>query len=104
MPYHVNKADFDSLVEKAVEGLPEEFKQYFTNITIMVEDYPSKEDKKLAGSKGLLLGLFKGVPYTSKGGFFNIPYPLPDKIILFRKILKASVHQKKSSLNKLQKY
>jgi len=26
MPYHVKRTDFDSLVEKAVEGLPEEFK------------------------------------------------------------------------------
>jgi len=27
MPYHVKRTDFDSLVEKAVEELPEEFKQ-----------------------------------------------------------------------------
>jgi len=26
MPYHVKRTDFDNLVEKAVEGLPEEFK------------------------------------------------------------------------------
>ena len=103
MPYHVNKADFDSLVEKAVEGLPEEFKQYFTNITIMVEDYPSKEDKKLAGSKSLLLGLFKGVPYTRKGGFFNIPYPLPDKIILFQKNIESFCSSEKELIEQITK-
>ena len=54
MPYRVSKTDFDSLVEKAVAALPEEFKKYFTNITIMIEDYPSEEDKKGTGSKGLL--------------------------------------------------
>jgi hypothetical protein len=26
MPYHVARTDFDTLVEKAVEGSPEEFK------------------------------------------------------------------------------
>lgn len=103
MPYHVNKADFDSLVEKAVEGLPEEFKQYFTNITIMVEDYPSKEDQKLAGSKGLLLGLFKGIPYTRKGGFFNIPYPLPDKIILFQKNIESFCSSEKELIEQITK-
>ena len=89
MSYRVNRSDFDALVEKAVEKLPNEFKNYFTNITIMVEDYPSTEDKNLTSSKGLLLGLFKGVPYTRKGGFFNIPYPLPDTIILFQKNIES---------------
>ena len=103
MSYHVARTDFDSLVEKAVEGLPEEFKQYFTNITIMVEDYPSKEDKKLAGSKALLLGLFKGVPYTRKGGFFNIPYPLPDKIILFQKNIETLCSSEKELIEQIAK-
>jgi predicted Zn-dependent protease with MMP-like domain len=89
MPYHVSRTDFDSLVEKAVEGLPEEFKQYFTNITVMVEDYPTGEDKSLVRSKGLLLGLFRGVPYTRKKNFFTIPYPLPDKIMLFQKNIES---------------
>jgi predicted Zn-dependent protease with MMP-like domain len=51
MPYRVSRTDFDSLIEKAVEELPEEFKKYFSNITIMIEDYPSGEDKMLVSSK-----------------------------------------------------
>jgi predicted Zn-dependent protease with MMP-like domain len=103
MPYHVTRTDFDSLVEKAVEGLSEEFKNYFSNITIMVEDYPSKEDKKLAGSKGLLLGLFKGVPYTRKRGFFDIPYPLPDKIMLFQKNIESLCSSEKELIEQITK-
>ncbi len=101
MPYHVTRTDFDSLVEKAVEGLPEEFKKYFTNMTIMVEDYPSKEDKKLAYSKGLLLGLFRGVPYTKKGGFFTIPYPLQDKIVLFQKNIEGICSSEKELIEQI---
>ncbi|MFZ6016926.1 MAG: metallopeptidase family protein [Nitrospirota bacterium] len=85
MPYRVARIYFERLVERAVEELPEEFKKYFTNMTIIIEDYPSKEDCNLTGSGGLLLGLFRGVPYTRKGGFFDIPYPIPDKIILFQR-------------------
>ena len=93
MPYH----------EKAVENLPEEFKQYFTNITIMVEDYPSTEDKKLIRSKELLLGIFRGIPYTRKGGFFNVPYPLPDKIILFQKNIESLCSSEKELIEQISK-
>jgi predicted Zn-dependent protease with MMP-like domain len=103
MPYHVKRTDFDNLVEKAVEGLPEEFKQYFTNITVMAEDYPTGEDKSLAGSKGLLLGLFRGVPYTKKGSFFNIPYPLPDKIVLFQKNIESLCSSEKELIEQITK-
>jgi predicted Zn-dependent protease with MMP-like domain len=103
MPYRVERADFDRLVEKAVEGLPEEFKQYFTNITIMVEDYPSKEEKSLAGSKGLLLGLFRGVPYTRKKSFFTIPYPLPDKIVLFQRNIESLCSSEKELIEQITK-
>ena len=103
MPYHIDRSDFDSLVEKAVEKLPEQFKNYFTNITIMVEDYPSPEDKKLTASKGLLLGLFKGVPYTGKGGFFNIQYPLPDTIILFQKNMESLCSSERELIEQITK-
>ena len=103
MPYHISRTDFDAVVEKAVEKLPEEFKNYFTNITIMVEDYPSSEDKKLTSSKGLLLGLFKGVPYTRKGGFFNIQHPLPDTIILFQKNIESLCSSEKELIEQITK-
>lgn len=89
MPYRVSKNDFDRLVKQALEELPEEFRKYFTNITVIVEDHPARENRRITGSKGLLLGLFRGVPYTSKGGFFDIPYPMPDKIILFQRNIES---------------
>ncbi|MDH5202670.1 MAG: metallopeptidase family protein [Nitrospirota bacterium] len=89
MPYRVSKNDFDKLVEKAIEELPEEFRKYFINITVIVEDQPSRAGRRLTGSKELLLGLFRGVPYTIKGGFFDIPYPMPDKIILFQRNIES---------------
>ena len=103
MPYHISRTDFDAVVEKAVEKLPDEFKEYFTNITIMVEDYPSGEDKNLTSSRGLLLGLFKGVPYTKKGGFFTIPHPLPDTIILFQKNIESLCSTEKELIEQITK-
>lgn len=85
MPYRVSRHDFDALVEESIKELPPEFKKLLTNILIIVEDYPPRDDKKIGGSKGLLLGLFEGVPYTEKGSLLDMPYPSPNKITLFQK-------------------
>lgn len=103
MPYRVARTEFERLVERAVEELPEEFKKYFTNMTIIIEDHPSKEDRNLAGSRGLLLGLFRGVPYTRKGGFFDIPYPMPDKIILFQRNIENLCLSEKELIEQITK-
>jgi len=90
MPFRVSRQDFEMLVEKALERLPEKYRKYFLNIAITVEDYPGEEDAEhLTSKKELLLGLFRGVPYPGKGGFFEIPHPLPDKIILFQKNIET---------------
>lgn len=85
MPYRTSRGDFEKHVEAALKTLPEEYRKYFENITIIIEDQPDTEDIGGLKAKGLLLGLFTGVPYPHKRGFFEIPYPLPDKIILFQK-------------------
>jgi len=86
MAFRVTREDFERIVEKALNTLPEEYRTFLTNITLTIEDYPSKEDAgRLKTRKELLLGLFSGVPYPSKGGFFDIPHPLPDTIILFQR-------------------
>ena len=90
MAYRVDREEFESLVEEALETLPGVYRDYFTNITVIVEDYPDKEKRsRLTSGKELLLGLFTGVPYPGKGGFFEIPHPLPDKIILFQKNIET---------------
>lgn len=104
MAYKTSREKFESLVEKAVETLPEEYIKYFSNITIIVEDYPGPEDtKRLDLGGGLLLGLFSGVPYPHKGGFFDVPYPMPDKIILFRKNIEKISSSEEELVEEIQK-
>ena len=86
MAFRVNRERFRELAESALERLPEEYRKYFMNITISVEDYPCREDaERLNLKRNRLLGLYSGVPHTDKGGFFTIPYPLPDRIILYQR-------------------
>src|SRR5512146_2745127 len=104
MAHRTSRERFEELVDRAVETLPEEYTRYFGNITIIVEDYPGAEDTKRFGKgRGLLLGLFSGVPYPRKGGFFEIPYPLPDKITLFQKNIEAMVSSEDELIEQIQK-
>lgn len=104
MAYKTSREKFENLVEKAVETLPEEYIKYFSNITIIVEDYPGPEDtKRLDPGGGLLLGLFSGVPYPHKGGFFDVPYPMPDKIILFQKNIEKISSSEEELVEEIQK-
>jgi predicted Zn-dependent protease with MMP-like domain len=89
MAFRINRERFEQLVEEALRTLPEEFKEYFSNITVIVEDYPSREDaRSTAVPRDELLGLFRGVAYPERGGFLDIPPPLPDVIALFQKNLE----------------
>jgi predicted Zn-dependent protease with MMP-like domain len=104
MAYRTSRENFEALIEKALEELPEEFAGYFTNITITAEDYPSAEDAgRVNANRGLLLGLFSGVPYPRKGGFFDIPYPLPDRIILFQKNIEAICSTERELIDQIRK-
>lgn len=103
MSIRTSKEHFESLVEKALETLPEEYKKYFTNITIIIEDYPDIKDKKHLKKNEFLLGLFNGVPYPKKNSFFDIPYPLPDKITLFQKNIESICSNENELIEQVQK-
>ncbi len=102
--YGVSREHFERLVETAMETLPEEYKKYFINITVIVEDYPGREDmRRLSVKKEHLLGLFSGVPYPQKKGFFDIPYPLPDRIVLFQKNIERICSSEQELVGQIQK-
>ena len=104
MSFRISREDFEKLAEKALETLPVEYRKYFTNITITVEDYPSNEDAgRVNARRENLLGLFSGVPHPGKGGFFEIPYPLPDRIILFQKNIESICSTENELIEQIQK-
>ena len=74
---------FESLVARAVEDLPEEFRDRLDNIDIVVEDRPAAGQLKTVGlaSGQTLLGLYEGVPRTRRDIYYGmVP---PDKITIF---------------------
>ena len=84
----MNLDNFERLVHKALQQIPESLSAYLNNVDIVVEDWPSRD--VLAGhtvdEDELLLGLYEGVPLTEREEYSMV---LPDKITLFQKSIET---------------
>lgn len=80
---------FLELVNEAIDGLPDKFKEALHNIDIDVEEWPDPGLlKKLGYGKGrLLLGLYQGVPLTRRRRW-SIPV-MPDRIVIYKGPIEA---------------
>jgi predicted Zn-dependent protease with MMP-like domain len=78
MPVEMERADFEVLVDQALDGIPDELAQLVRNVVVLVEDDPPPDDPTL-------LGLYDGVALTERYGDFGME--LPDRIFIFRKPL-----------------
>jgi predicted Zn-dependent protease with MMP-like domain len=81
---------FEEYVKRALEKLPEEFRDRMDNIAISVEPYPSREDLRSVGvsNKHHLLGIFRGIPFNSVSPFYSGPV-MPSEIVLFQMNIEA---------------
>jgi predicted Zn-dependent protease with MMP-like domain len=77
----VEPGRFEEMVTEALDGLPEELGRLMSNVAVTVEHRP--------GPPGLL-GLYEGVPLTSRTtGYAGV---LPDRITIYRQAICASCH------------
>jgi predicted Zn-dependent protease with MMP-like domain len=68
----MERAEFETLVAEALDGIPEEFARYLENVSVVVEDEPDDEG---------LYGLYQGVPLSERSHDFAA---LPDRISIYR--------------------
>jgi predicted Zn-dependent protease with MMP-like domain len=68
-------SDFDQLVSRALDDIPDELASVIENCVILVEDFPPP-------GQPMLLGLYEGVPLTARGDTYAAV--LPDRITIFR--------------------
>lgn len=75
---------FEKLVEDALATLPPEFAERLDNVTVIVEDLPTREQLDEVGldDHHELLGLYEGIPLTERPGVYA--GFLPDRISIFR--------------------
>lgn len=86
----MTRDDFRDLVDEALDGIPQHFRDAMQNIAIVVEDEPT--DEQLAEveieSPDTLLGLYEGTPLTERR--WDDGNRLPDKITLFQNSIEDS--------------
>jgi predicted Zn-dependent protease with MMP-like domain len=82
--------DFEDLVDEAVESLPDDLREFMSNVAVVVEDEPP------AGLP--LLGLYQGIPLTRRGSFYG--GVLPDKITIYRGPLERHFGQDPETLRR----
>lgn len=72
--------DLDTLIDAALESLPEPFLGRLGSVAIVIEDEPSPAQLAAVGARGLF-GLYQGIPRTTYGADNAA---VPSKITLFR--------------------
>lgn len=80
----MEQKEFEALAIRAIESLPDGFKNKLENVDVVIEDEPNMDTARSMklGSKGRLLGLYQGVPLKSRTHYYGMV--MPDKITLFK--------------------
>jgi predicted Zn-dependent protease with MMP-like domain len=76
VPIEMDPQRFDALVDRALDGIPDELAELVHNVVVLVEDEPPE------GEPDDLLGLYDGVALTERDS--TLTMQLPDRILIFR--------------------
>jgi predicted Zn-dependent protease with MMP-like domain len=87
----MERRQFETLVEEALDGIPEPFRERLENVEVVIEDQPALSLLREMGmnpKSDTLFGLYEGVPLTERDA--NHAMVLPDRIIIFyRPLVRA---------------
>jgi predicted Zn-dependent protease with MMP-like domain len=75
VPLEMDRERFEGLVDRALDGIPDELASLVRNVVVLVEDEPPEDEPDL-------LGLYDGVALTERWG--DPMMQLPDRIFIFR--------------------
>lgn len=80
----ISDEEFDALVTKAMDELPQQYITGLDNVAILYADEPDEYQREKArlDNRHMLLGLYEGIPLTQRGAGYT--FVLPDKITLFK--------------------
>ncbi len=87
----MDRQRFEELVAEALDELPEEFAERLDNVTVLIEDEPSRElllQMGLDPRRDTLFGLYEGVPLSKRSALGTAT--LPDRITIFYQPLRQA--------------
>lgn len=99
----VTDEEFDALITRAMDELPQEYITGLDNVAIVQADEPDDEqrEKMKLDDNHLLLGLYEGIPLPARGAGYM--FVLPDKITLFKNSLLAVSHDEESFFEQIKR-
>jgi predicted Zn-dependent protease with MMP-like domain len=99
----ITDEEFDRLITRAMDELPQKYIEGLDNVAIVYEDTPTDEQKiKMKIDRHhLLLGLYEGIPLTHRGNGYS--FVLPDKITLFKHSIQAVSHDEASLFEQIKR-
>jgi predicted Zn-dependent protease with MMP-like domain len=88
----ISDEQFDQLISRAMDELPQGYIKGLDNVAIVYADDPDEHQRKKAHLRenSLLFGLYEGIPLTRRGAGYT--FVLPDKITIFKNPILAVVH------------
>jgi predicted Zn-dependent protease with MMP-like domain len=97
----MEREQFEELVERALTALPDEFRERLSNVDVEVEDFPSGDDLRVSGARRgqTLLGLYRGVPQSRRGIWYN--FVPPDRIIIYQRPIELSSRSNEEIVEKV---
>jgi len=84
----VTREAFEKLVAEALDELPPDFAEKLENVEVVVADAPTAADlgERQLPERGLLLGLYHGVPLTRRSVWGG--WPFPDRITIYQRAVE----------------
>ena len=93
----VPDAEFEQMISRAMDELPQEYIRGLDNVAVTYDDEPTphqRQKMKLRNDQ-TLFGLYEGSPRPQRGAGYNLV--LPDKITIF-KLPMLRVHHERGGL------
>ena len=88
----VAPADFERLVEEAIDSIGDPFHSLMDNVVLFIEDHNADEPD--------LLGLYEGIPLTERDNYGGLE--LPDRITIYRNAICQMCHSHQEVIDEVQ--
>jgi len=97
----MKRDQFEKYIHEAIEVVPERIREKILNLVFIIEDDPrsARDTERSITSRGILLGLYQGIPLPSRG--MNYSGVLPDKITLFQQAIEEVAGDDPGNVRKL---
>jgi len=97
----MTKKKFKKLVQEGLKELPSKIRNEMENVALVVEDEPTSYQKKKLNNRGIVFGLYEGIPQSKRNSAYN-KGSLPDKITIFKHSIEKKFKKEQAIKEKVK--